>query len=227
MFRRAHHQRVYRVLECLDEALLAQTGCCFGGGTAIVLLLDEYRESVDIELLCASHEGYRELRNTVNERSLGALLKQPVELARDVRADRYGIRTFCKIDDTPIKLEIVREDRISLTAHTEPTLPIPVLSRVDMYAEKLLANTDRWADRSTASRDAIDLAMMIHHWGPVPTQAWEKVNDAYGLSARQALLKAQGLLADPGHLDACLQKMGMDVALAPTIQSALGKCHGL
>lgn len=227
LFRRAHHQRVWQVLENLDASILNHTSCYFGGGTAIVLLLNEYRESVDVDLLCASQEGYRQLRNMVSENSLGALMKQPITLMREVRADRYGIRTFCKIDDTPIKLEIVREDRIELSADLTTTIPVPVLSRDDMYAEKLLANTDRWADRSTASRDAIDLAMMIHHWGPVPPQAWVKVHKAYGASADRAISQACTLLADTTHLLACLTKMGMDVALAPTIQLALSNARSL
>ena len=227
LFKRPHHRRVSQILDCLDEALLTRTACFFGGGTAIVLLLGEYRESIDIDLLCASHHGYRELRNAVNERSLGALMKRPVELMREVRADRYGIRTFCKIDDTPVKLEIVREDRINLSSQTVATLPIPVLSQADMYAEKLLANTDRWADRSTANRDAIDLAMMIHHWGPIPDTAWIKVHEAYGASVDRALAQTNALLADNTHLLACLKKMDMDVALAPTIQTALSKAHSL
>ena len=227
MFKRAHHQRVWQVLERLDATLLHQTSCYFGGGTAIVLLLDEYRESVDVDLLCASQEGYRQLRNLVSENSLGPLMKQPVTLLREVRADRYGIRTFCKIDDTPIKLEIVREDRIPLSGDLTTSMPVPVLSREDMYAEKLLANTDRWADRSTASRDAIDLAMMIHNWGPIPTQAWAKVHKAYGASADRAITQASTLLADNTHIQACLTKMGMDVALAPTFQLALSKACSL
>jgi hypothetical protein len=227
LFKRPHHQRVSQILDCLNEALLARTECFFGGGTAIVLLLDEYRESVDIDLLCASHDGYRELRNTVSERSLGAVMKRPVELLREVRADRYGVRTFCKIDDTPVKLEIIREDRIKLSGQTVATLPIPTLSQADMYAEKLLANTDRWADRSTANRDAIDLAMMIHHWGPIPHTAWVKVREAYGASVDRALTQATALLADNAHLLACLKRMDMDVALAPTIQTALSKARSL
>jgi hypothetical protein len=185
-------------------------------------LLDEYRESVDLDFLCASHEGWRTLRNAVNERSLGALLPPDIQLARDVRADRYGIRTYCLIDGTPIKLEIVREDRIDLQAATDTTLPVPTLSRADMYAEKLLANTDRWADRATLSRDAIDLAMMVHHWGPVPDEAWRKVHDAYGASADRALQAAKDLLATPDHLASCLSKMAMAPALAQTITHALG-----
>lgn len=225
MFKRAHHQRVARILDALNAQLLTEAGCYFGGGTAIVLLLDEYRESVDVDLLCASHEGYRTLRNAVNENSLGPLLTQAMPLARAVRADRYGIRTFLMVDDVPIKFEIVREDRIPLQAQTHPGIPILTLSQVDMFAEKLLANTDRWADRSTTSRDIIDLAMMVHHWGPIPPSAWLKVEDAYGASARRAFVKAQELLADEAHLAECLRKMSMEARWADDIRLALRACE--
>ncbi len=225
MFKRAHHQRVARILDALNAQLLTEAGCYFGGGTAIVLLLDEYRESVDVVLLCASHEGYRTLRNAVNENSLGPLLTQAMPLARAVRADRYGIRTFLMVDDVPIKFEIVREDRIPLQAQTHPGIPILTLSQVDMFAEKLLANTDRWADRSTTSRDIIDLAMMVHHWGPIPPSAWLKVEDAYGASARRAFVKAQELLADEAHLAECLRKMSMEARWADDIRLALRACE--
>jgi hypothetical protein len=221
LFRRPHHQRVHKLLQALNAPLLNSIGCFFGGGTAIVLLLGEYRESVDVDLLCASSEGYRTLRNIVSERSLGQLLTEPVELARDVRADRYGIRTFCKIEDTPIKLEIVREDRIQLTGEAHPLLPVTALSRVDMYAEKLLANADRWADRGTASRDAIDLAMMIKHWGDIPAASWAKATQAYGDSVAKALVRARDLLSEPTFARACLTKMGMDPSLETDIQLAL------
>lgn len=225
MFKRAHHQRVARILDALNAQLLTEAGCYFGGGTAIVLLLNEYRESVDVDLLCASHEGYRTLRNAVNENSLGPLLTQALPLARAVRADRYGIRTFLMVDDVPIKFEIVREDRIPLQAQTHPGIPILTLSQVDMFAEKLLANTDRWADRSTTSRDIIDLAMMVHHWGPIPPSAWLKVEDAYGASARRAFVKAQELLADEAHLAECLRKMSMEARWADDIRLALRACE--
>ena len=225
MFKRPHHQRVARILDALNVPLLTEAACYFGGGTAIVLLLDEYRESVDVDLLCASHEGYRTLRNAVNENSLGPLLTQALPLARAVRSDRYGIRTFLMVDDVPIKFEIVREDRIPLQAQTHPGIPILTLSQVDMFAEKLLANTDRWADRSTTSRDIIDLAMMVHHWGPIPPSAWLKVEDAYGASARRAFVKAQELLADEAHLAECLRKMSMDARWADDIRLALRACE--
>lgn len=222
LFERPHHQRILKLLGWLDARLLAEHSCYFGGGTAIVLQLGEYRESVAIDLLCASHEGYRFLRNAVSERSLGLLSTETLVLPREVRSDRYGIRTFCMVDGTPIKFEIVREDRIELGGAWVPGLPIQCLSRTDLYAEKLLAHTDRWADRSTLSRDLIDLAMMVHHWGPIPDEAWAKARDAYGASVDKALQSGRDLVASSPYLHACLLKMGMLPTLAPVIQAALG-----
>ena len=149
MFERPHHQRIHRFLQSLNSDLLTSTACYFGGGTAIVLELGEYRESGDIDFLCASADGYRYLRNAVNENSLGELLTQPLALVRQVRTDRYGIRTFCMVDGVPIKFEIVREDRIELSGTTSATLPVMALSRIDMYAEKLLSKTDRFTCKKT------------------------------------------------------------------------------
>jgi hypothetical protein len=88
MFKRSHHNRIQSLLAALDADFLSRNGCFFGGDTAIVLALDEYRESVDIDFLCATQDGYRELRNTITNVSLGAIFTGPVELAREVRADR-------------------------------------------------------------------------------------------------------------------------------------------
>lgn len=226
MFERLHHQRVAQLLSSLNCELLTRTRCYFGGGTAIVLMLGEYRESVDVDLLCADADGYRELRNIVNEDTLGPLLTVDWPLPRRVRADRYGIRAFCLVEDTPIKLEIVREDRIALLGETVPHWQAPTLSRIDMYAEKLLANADRWADRSAASRDAIDLAMMIHHWGPIPPASWAKARQAYGPSVDRALSQAGALMQQPDHLAACLRKMAMPHTLAVPILQAMQSVVG-
>jgi len=59
MFERPHHQRIGKILHAFNAALLHETKCYFGGGTAIVLSLDEYRESLDIDFLCASNDGYQ------------------------------------------------------------------------------------------------------------------------------------------------------------------------
>ncbi|PIL40364.1 hypothetical protein CR103_08055 [Massilia psychrophila] len=155
MFERDHHNRIQTLLPALNNDFLAENKCFFGGDTAIVLALIEYRKSVDIDFLCASQDGYRELRNTIDNTCLGAILSRPVELARDVRADRYGIRTFLRVDGMPVKFEIVSEGRIQIAGELNSLTGVPALTRADMYAEKLLANADRYRDRAVASRDII------------------------------------------------------------------------
>lgn len=221
MFKRPHHQRIARFLASLNADFLAQSGCYFGGGTAIVLSINEYRESVDVDFLCSSLDGYRALRNTITTASLGDIVSQPVELAREVRADRYGIRTFVRMEGIPIKFEIVSEGRIDITGSIDPIFGVPTLSREDMYAEKLLANADRYGDMSVASRDAIDLAMLIEHWGNVPDQAWFKVRRAYGLSIDTSYMKAIELVSDQAYLASCLKKMHMDPALVERVPQLL------
>lgn len=221
MFNRPHHQRIAKFLASLNADFLAQSCCYFGGGTAIVLSLNEYRESVDVDFLCSSIDGYRALRNTITNASLGDILSQPVELVRDVRADRYGIRTFVRVDGTPIKFEIVSEGRIDIHGTMDPVFGVPTLSREDMYAEKLLANADRCSDVSVASRDAIDLAMLIEHWGVVPQEAWAKARHAYGQSIDTAYRKAIQMLSVQTYLASCLQKMHMDLTLVERIPGLL------
>lgn len=97
MFERPHHRRIATLLHALNSDVLQEAQCFFGGGTAIVLLLGEYRESVDVDFLCSSQDGYRLLRNTVTRHDLGGLLREPVLYVREVRADFYGIRTFMEI----------------------------------------------------------------------------------------------------------------------------------
>lgn len=221
MFEKPHHQRIQKILQALNVPFLQEAACYFGGGTAIVLALDEYRESRDIDFLCASREGYRLLRNTVSSHSLGALIKHPVKLLREIRADRYGIRTQLDVDGVPIKIEFVSEARIDIAGNLDAQTGIPTLSRTDLYAEKLLANTDRGLDRSTLSRDIIDLAMMIQHWGDIPEAALTKAQDAYGADIVRAFRGATSLISDARYLEDCLARMQMDKNLSGQITAAL------
>lgn len=219
--KRPHHQRIERLLHAFDAELLSDTQCYFGGGTAITLMLGEYRESVDVDFICASAEGYRRLRNIVSADSLGVLLKEPVPHLREVRADRYGIRTFLAVEEIPIKVEIVSEGRIPVSGILDPAFPVPCLSREDMFAEKLLANTDRGLDRAMFSRDMIDLAVMVHHWGDIPPVAWNKVDGAYGDSSKKMFEAALHLLDDRRYLEKCLEQMSIDRSFAEEIPSIL------
>lgn len=208
-FRRPRHQTVARALDAFDAAYLRAAGCYLGGGTRIVLELDEYRESADLNFLCADANGYRTLRNAITERSLGPILAQAVPLAREVRADRYGIRTFLEIEGEKVKIEIVSEGRIELADMVVPRVPVACLDRVSCFAEKFLANADRALDESVASRDLIDLAFMMAAWSPAEAArglGWAA--SAYGdtavASLDRALLKVE---RNPRYFKQCLQRL--------------------
>lgn len=224
MFQNAHHNAILRALRDLDGDLFSRAECYFGGGTAITLALGEYRESVDMDFLCASREGYALLRKAIWGTGLPGLLRAGATLGalRDLRTDQYGIRTILAVDDMPIRFEIVREARIDLGGAMNDDYGVPVLSRIDMYAEKLLANDDRWSDPSVMSRDIIDLSMMIARWGPIPEAAWAKAVAAYGGTVRASYAKAVERMRDPGHLGRCMAAMGM----APGLAGAILAVHG-
>jgi hypothetical protein len=221
MFRREQHQRIDGLLHGMKADLLQQAECYFGGGTAIVLLLDEYRESVDVDFLCASADGYRLLRNAIYERGLEALFVLPPDQLRELRADQYGIRCVLQVDGAPIKFEIVREARVALSGGIDGRLGVPVLSRVDMFAEKLLANADRGLDRATLSRDLIDLAMMIDAWEGIPAEAWEKAKFAYGDSVERLFFETMAKNSSPDYLRRCGERMQMSEAAILTVQRVI------
>ena len=178
---RPRHKRVLEALSALNAGALAKTECFFGGGTRIAMVLDEYRESANIDFLCASRAGYRALRASVTEQSLGMIAKRGVKLAREVIADRYGIRTFLDVDGEKLQFEIVLEARIELAGGTERGLPVSSLNKTSCFAEKFLANADRWLDASVLGRDIIDLAFMAAHWGDEPLRSGLHIaTEAYG-----------------------------------------------
>src|SRR3990172_517910 len=118
-FSRPRHATVAAILGALNAPFLDRNQCYFGGGTRIVLSLDEYRESADIDFLCSSREGYRNLRSTIDNRSLGEIAAGKVNLAREIVADRYGIRTFIDAGGQKIKFEIVNEARIDVSGNKQ------------------------------------------------------------------------------------------------------------
>lgn len=154
----------------------------------LAMTLGEYRESRDIDFLCSSRQGFRLLRESITDRSLGTIFRQSVDLARDVRADRDGIRTFLMVDDVPIKFEIILEARIDLDGAIDETLGVPALRRECSIAEKLLANADRGMDESTLSRDLVDLSFLAVHAGRTPLEeGMEIAETAYGAAIRKSL----------------------------------------
>lgn len=212
LFRREHHRRIGQVLHGLDGELLRRNSCYFGGGTAITLRLGEYRLSDDIDFLVSSKDGYRALRELVKADGLGSLGSGLV-VARDARADQYGIRGAFRVDGDPIKFEIIHEGRIDFDepSETDRVDEITTLSAVDTVASKLLANDDRWPDRGVLSRDIIDLAMLA----PSPElfdQGRRKAIEAYGAGIRRTFASAISLLLDDDEYRArCVALLQMTV----------------
>ena len=214
MFVRAHHRDVALVLLSLVPLVLVGRHSYFGGGTAMALRFGEYRESVDIDFVVSDIEGYRDLRQLLrNNHGLQPILRAGIdlELAREIRADQYGIRTLLRVGESRIKFEIILEARITLAAPADDdrVCGVHTLAPIDMAAEKLLANADRWSDDSVYSRDLIDLAMM-RTGKALLDAACAKAEAPYGTSIRSSLAQAvQMLQSNPGRLKQCMSAMAI------------------
>lgn len=214
MYKREHHLRIATVLQSIDANVLDQHKCFFGGGTAIVLLHNEYRESVDIDFLISDRLGYQNLRQLISSHGLHAITRKGTILntARDVRIDQYGIRTMLLVADTEIKLEIIFESRISIQDPKKDhrICGLKTLTPIDMAACKLLANSDRWNDDSVFSRDLIDLSMLQLSKKNLK-KAIDIAANAYGASIERDLKKAiDSLKKRNGRLDECISALKID-----------------
>ena len=213
-YQRLRHRAVACILNLLDAQVLKEAECYFGGGTRIALELAEYRESEDIDFICSNLTGYRKLRSTVDNRSLGSLLPKlgpDLSLLRDVRADQYGIRTIIDVQGEPVKFEIILEARIQVAAMKVTGIPVLVLDRTSCFAEKWLANADRWNDKAVLSRDAIDLAFMLSVWSIEDALAGERLaSAAYGeVVSRAASGASSKLLEDATYRRQCAKALGI------------------
>lgn len=223
MFERPEHEAIADILRRMDHGMLMDNRCWFGGGTAVVLRLGEYRLSRDVDFLCSDADGYRTLRNALVERGAGALFPGEIRAVRDIRADHYGIRMFLEHRGQPLKFEIVRESRIEVEGERDPLLGVPTLVVRDMFAEKLLANADRCMDRSTACRDAIDLGMLVAAYGPLPEDALAKAAAAYGEDIERKAVWIVNRLCDGDHLRNAAAALQMDDEAAAAAIATLRK----
>lgn len=216
MFRRPQHRTVIALLAAFRADMLSRYKMLFGGGTRIVLDLDEFRESHDVDFLCSDPEGFSEIRYAAGTRGVEGLFDTDAAgrftFPREVRIDQYGIRFPVESGNDRIKVELIREARIVLDPGERPEWsPVDCLSTSDCFAEKLLANSDRWADRQVLSRDLIDLAMLRVRRGPVPGTVWQKVEAAYKSAAREDLRKSlSAFTANVDHQKQCFQGLAID-----------------
>jgi Nucleotidyl transferase AbiEii toxin, Type IV TA system len=213
------HDSIVVILDSLKSDLLQSWGVCFGGGTLVSLMCSEHRLSQDIDFL-ASNGGYRQLRTVLSSAPLGQkyeVLFRPnsqLQFPREMQMDQYGIRFPVVVDGLTIKLEIVAEGRIMLDPpRWLDFLPVPCLSAVDCWAEKLLANAvhgvspmeNRWPDDRIRSRDLIDLAM-LRLSSPIPEVATKKATAAYPVlpGLRSAVERFQ---AQPSWREQCYEAL--------------------
>jgi Nucleotidyl transferase AbiEii toxin, Type IV TA system len=139
----------------------------------------EYRLSKDIDFMCPMDGGYRLRR--VAEGGYDAIFsgRRGLFLPQDIQANQYGIRFPVIVDWTTIKFEMVCEGRIEFGEPSYPHWsPVPCLNLVDIFAEKLLANADRWPSDRVNSRDLMDLAM-LRLASAIPQEAIDKAESAY------------------------------------------------
>lgn len=218
VFRREHHQRIALVLQALDAPLLHAHHCYFGGGTAIALAHGEYRESRDIDFLVSDQDGYRRLRDLVRRDGPHSLFRDTsvFELPATFMTDQYGIRGWVGVLGSAVKFEIVSEGRIQLEVPQMPNdvVPVPMLTSTDLIAEKLLANSDRFIDRSTFNRDLIDLAFMgVRNIRTTP--GFAKATAAYGPSLGRDLDRAiDSFVTDLAWVDRCATALQIDAPRA-------------
>lgn len=211
-FRRTHHRIVAGILRSMNSPLLTEARCFFGGGTQLAMAYGEYRESRDVDFLCSNRTGFRLLREEVTTASLGRIVRERLTLAREVRADRDGIRTFFDVDGARIKFQILLEARIDLDGRLDGALKVPTLSVECAIAEKLLANADRGLDEAILFRDLIDLAFVSVHVGKdALSKGFAIAEQAYGSAVRRCLnLAIDEFRNNRSRAKACLDSLGVE-----------------
>lgn len=197
-----HHQIIESALKNFNADFFCANNIVFGGGTRIALELNEFRESIDIDLLCPNRESYRSVREQVNNVSLGALVKQDFTYLREIRADRDAVRTIIKCEGTTIKLEFVSFDNYELTSCMDSNkFPIPFLDQTSCFYTKLLANADRMLVEP--HKDLFDILAMYKVWGSVPTEAIKLAEKHYGKNVIiPSLIEAlHAIIANPAEYE--------------------------
>jgi Nucleotidyl transferase AbiEii toxin, Type IV TA system len=212
MFKREIHQKILTILSHLNVEFLEECHAYFGGGTLVSMQHGEYRLSQDIDFMCPMDGGYSLLRRKVAEAGYDVIfanrdflpdsISSRIILPNDIQSNQYGIRFPVIVDGTTIKFEMVCEGRIQFGQPSYPNWsPVPCLNQIDIIAEKLLANADRWPSDRVNSRDLIDLAMQ-RLASPIPQEAMDKAEAAY--QVMEPLIRAIKYFQDrPDYREKC------------------------
>jgi hypothetical protein len=222
VFRRERHQQIASVLSMLDSELLEEEQCFFGGGTAMALMFGEYRTSFDLDFLVANPVSFSSLRTRVRSDGLLSLFRpdtRELVQARPPRVDQYGIRSAISFLGQELKFEIVREARIRF--ETAPrsfdVKGVKALSEIDLIAEKLMANSDRYSDQGVFCRDLIDLAFV-----PVGDlrahSGFAKAEGAYGNAILSDLKAAYQFLTEGSRLERSIAALQIEESPAQVLK---------
>jgi hypothetical protein len=214
MFQREHHQRIARVLGALRIENLVQCGTLFGEGTALVLQLGEYRESVDVGFLCGSIEDYSRIRRGIYDQGNAFLFRESTKVSRELVQGRSEMRAAIDLEDgqRPVKFEILSEGYLGgLRPSQAEVCGAPCLHPQDAMAMKLMANADRGLDSTHQFRDLIDLLVAARTFGPLSVDTLKRVRVGYSTTAEDGLLKTVRLLQEqPVLLQTAAKALAVD-----------------
>lgn len=187
-FKLEHHALIESALSNFNADFFIENRIFFGGGTRIALELGEFRKSIDIDFLCPDKNSYRAVREHVTNVSLGELVKQDFEYAREIMFNRDSVRVVFKCDGAPLKLEFVCFDNYDLNCVVDDQFPVPYLDRESCFYTKLMSHTDRCM--SHPYKDIVDILAMCDSWGEIPESAFIKAESHYGQQIRSMLIRA-------------------------------------
>lgn len=174
--------------------------------------LHEFRESVDIDLICPTTESYRAVRETVTQQTLGSLVRGPLNYAREVRVTRDKLSTAIGLE-VPVKLEVINFANWNIGIEDSPIVAVPVVDREACFAMKLTAANDR--GMAEPYKDVVDLIAMQRWWGSIPAAAIREAQRHYG---SKVVDKAEAAIR---HFDDLPRETRRDVALALKLDEAI------
>ena len=108
---------------------------------------------------------------------------------REIRADRYAVRTVIQQNGENIKLEFINFTGYQLSiANDKAKFPLPFLDQTSCFYTKLLANCDR--KLTEPYKDIFDLLAMYKVWGSIPQKSIVLAEQLYGEKTVLPSLKA-------------------------------------
>jgi hypothetical protein len=189
MYYKQKHNDMATILEKMDNKdVLVEHKVFFAGGTSIALLHNEVRESVDLDFM-ANEKGYSTIRRLVWEHGLEYFFP---DVYKEARIDRYGIRGKTR---NGIKIEIIANANISLSGSI-CRFGFPALDLRCLFAEKILANSERYMDTADLYKDIIDIGIlhMTHNDTTALLDGMETAINAYGHCVKTGIREALKLL---------------------------------